>query len=121
MNSTIHSMTRRLCMILCIALAATCTQATARTPRSRVQHGVIEMIDRDARTLRVQLEGSALPLTLVWNSRTRFVGESRYVTAAELRQGNPVTVWYLTPFFGERFATKIGIERGLVPSVRPSH
>lgn len=113
MISVIQSTMRRLCMILCVALVAICTQASARTPRSRVQHGVIEMINHDASTLRIQRDGEAVPLTLVWNSRTRFVGDSRFVSAAELRQGAPVTVWYLTPLFGKRFATKIVIEPGL--------
>jgi hypothetical protein len=121
MNSMIQSTMRRSCAVLCIAMVATCSQASARTPRSRVQHGVIEMIDRVARTLRIQSDGQANPLTLVWNSRTRFIESGRFVSAAELRQGTPVAVWYLTPLFGERFATKIVNERGLVRPVRPSH
>ena len=121
MNSMIQSTMRRSCAVLCIAMVATCSQASARTPRSRVQHGVIEMIDRVARTLRIQSDGQANPLTLVWNSRTRFIESGRFVTAGVLTKGTPVTAWYLTPLFGERFATKIVNERGLVRPVRPSH
>ncbi len=124
-----------LCVALCAALIATCSHASARPPRPRVESGAIETIeqngrilrvqccsgtietiDRDARILRIQRQGEAVPLTLVWNSQTRFVEGTRFVTAAALTKGTPVTVWYHTPFFGKRFATKIVIERG---SVRP--
>ena len=64
--------------------------------------------------LRIQREGEAVPLTLVWNSQTRFIEGTRSVTAAEVTKGTAVTVSYHTPFFGKRFATKIVIERGAV-------
>jgi len=73
---------------------------------------VIESIDRDAYVLLLRLRGDARPLTLVWNSRTRFVEEARLVTAAELRMGAPVAVSYRTPFFGKPFASKIDFECG---------
>ena len=122
-----------LCAALCAALIATCSQASARPPQPRVQSGTIETIERDARILRdpccsgtietvdqnarilrVQRQGEAVPLTLVWNSRTSFVEGTRLVTAAELTNGARVTVWYRTPFFGKPFATKIVIERSAV-------
>jgi len=78
------------------------------------------MIDQDARILRIRRDGEATLLTLVWNSRTKCVEGTRIVTAAELTKGTQVTLWYRTPFFGERFATKIVIERRSVSSVRPS-
>lgn len=106
-------------MVLCVAIVATCTQAPARTPRSRVQHGVIEMIDHDARTLRIQRDGEAVPLTIVWNRLTDFVEGSHFVTAANLTKGTPVTIWYLTPLFGKRFATKIVIDGLGRPSAPP--
>ena len=145
---TIHTMNTKsqipattLCAALCAALIATCSQASARPPQARVESGTIqtveqdgrtlrvqccigaiETIDRDARILRIQRQGEAVPLTLVWNSRTRFVKGTRFVTAAELTNGAPVTVWYHTPFFGKRFATKIVIERGPVrPTQHPPH
>ncbi|MEQ1862168.1 MAG: hypothetical protein ABMA13_19805 [Chthoniobacteraceae bacterium] len=118
---------------LCAALFATCSEASARPPRAQVESGTIETIqqngrtlrvqccigtietiDRDARILRIKPRGEAAPLTLVWNSRTHFVKGTRIVTAAELTKGASVTVWYHTPLFGKRFATKIVIERGPV-------
>ena len=120
-----------LCAALCAALIATSSQASARPPRARAESGTIETIeqngrtlrvqccigtietiDPDARVIRIQRQGEATPLTLVWNTQTRFVEGTRFVTAAELKKGAPVTVWYHTPFLGKRFATKIVIERG---------
>ena len=133
MNTEAQIPTSTLCAALCAALIATCPQASARPPQPRVESGTIETVDRDARILRdpccsgtietidqnarilrVQRDGEAVPLTLGWNSRTIFVEGARFVTAAELAKGTPVTVWYRTPFFGKRFATKIVIERSAV-------
>ena len=117
----------------CAALIATCSQVSARSPQPRVESGTIkaaahdgrnlrdkgccgniEMIDQDARILRIQRDGEAVPLTLVWNSQTRFIEGTGFVTAAALTKGARVTVSYHTPFFGKRFATKIVIERSAV-------
>lgn len=133
MNTNAHISPNVLCTALCAALIATCTQASARPPQPRAESGTIEKIGHDARTcrdqsccgtietidynarlLRIQRDGDAGPLTLVWNGRTSFVDGTRSVTAAELTRGTRVTVWYRTPFFGKRFATKIVIERGAV-------
>ena len=137
---TIHTMNTKakipaniICAALCAALIATCSQASARPPQARVESGTIQTVEQDgrilqdpccsgtiatidqnARILRVQRYGEAIPLTLVWNSRTIFVEGARVVTAAALTRGTPVKVWYRTPFFGKRFATKIVIERSAV-------
>ena len=126
MNTKAQIPAATLCAAFCAALIATCSQAFARPPQARVESGTIqtveqdgrtlrvqccigtiEMIDRDARILRIQRHGEAVPLTLVWNSRTRFVKGTRFVTAAELTKGTPVTVWYHSPFFGKPFVTKV--------------
>jgi hypothetical protein len=133
MNTKAQIPATTLCAALCAVLIATCSQASARPPRAQAEGGTIETIeqngrtlrvqccigtietiDRDARILRIQRQGEAVPLTLVWNNQTRFVEGTRSVTAAELTKGTPVTVWYHTPFFGKRFATKIVIERNAV-------
>ena len=133
MKTKTKTSTNTLCAALCAALIATCSQASARTPQPRSESGTIgtigqdanthrdknccgtiETIDPDARILRIHRDGEAVPLTLVWNSQTRFIEGTRFVTAAELTRGARVTVWYHTPFFGKRFATKIVIERGAV-------
>ena len=105
---------------LCAALIATCPEASARSPQPRVESGTVETIGQDSRTrrdqrccgtigtidqnarmLRIQREGEAVPLTLVWNSQTRFIEGTRSVTAAEVTKGTAVTVSYHTPFFGK--------------------
>ena len=119
-----------LCTALCAILMATCAMASARSPqpstasgtigsvgpeartfRDKCCCGTVEMINPDARLLRIRLPDGAAPLELFWNSQTRFIEGDRFVTAAELTKGATVTVWYHTPFFGKRFATKIVIER----------
>ena len=127
---------------LCAALIATCSQVSARSPQPRVESGTIEragqdgrnlrdkgccgaieMIDQDARVLRVHRDGETVPLTLVWNRQTRFIEGTGFVTAAALTKGARVTISYHTPFFGKPFATKIVIERGTVrpKQSRPHH
>ena len=96
---------------LCAALIATCSQVSARSPQPRVESGTIEtaeqdgrnlrdkgccgtieMIDQNARILRVQRDAEAVPLTLVWNSQTRFIEGTGFVTAAALTKGARVTL-----------------------------
>lgn len=110
MNNITPGSKRRLCRALFLIAAG--TPASARTPRARVQQGNIQTIDRDARVLRIQCDEKPVPLTLVWNNRTSIFKENRAITASEQTNGTPVTVWYPTPFFGERFATKIVIQGG---------
>jgi hypothetical protein len=110
--------TGRFHAILCVALMATCPHVSALQPRPRVLSGKIEAIDRTARLLRVRGDFEAASLTLVWNDRTRFFEGSRIVTAAELTKGTSVVIWYGTPFFGERYATKIVIGEGPVRSAK---
>ena len=128
-----HRGSGALSAALCAALIATCSQVSARSPQPRVESGTIETaepdgrnrrdkgccgtieaIDQDARILRVRRDGEAVPLTLVWNSQTRFIEGTDFVTAAALTKGARVTLSYHTPFFGKRFATKIVIERSAV-------
>jgi hypothetical protein len=130
MNTQAQVPATTLCAALCAVLIGICSQACALPPQSRVQSGTIEAIESDARILRdpccfgtiatidhnarilwIQRPGKAIPLTLVWNRRTIFVEGARFVDATRLKKGTAVTVWYRTPFFGKRFATKIVIER----------
>ncbi len=133
-----HRRSGTLCAAWCTALIAICSHASARSPQPRVASGTIETteqdgrnlrdkgccgtietIDQDARILRVRRDGEAVPLTLVWNSQTRFIEGTDFVTAAALTKGARVTVSYHTPFFGKRFATKIVIERSAVRPKQP--
>lgn len=118
MNTAFKIPTAKFCAAVCFALMATCSPATARPPQAIVQRGTIEAIDRDAHILRLQRHGEAVSLMLAWNSRTHVFEGTRAVTADELTRGASVTVWYRNPLFGERFATKILIEIGLVRPVQ---
>jgi hypothetical protein len=106
-----------LVLALCIAGLAISTNATARTARARIQQGIIQTIEPERHLLRLRAADQTALLTIVWDNRTRFFDNMRSVTDAELKKGMLVTVSYHTPFFGERFATKIVIERA-VPGAR---
>lgn len=102
---------------------------SARQPQASVEQGVVESvnsdsrhrredccsgtiktIDEDARVIVIQRPGESVPLTLKWNNKTKFLENNDFVTPATLKNGALVTVWYRTPFFGKRFATKIVVE-----------
>lgn len=117
MNPALHQAVMRLGTILCLAVLAVGTDVAARTPRARVQQGIIQTIEPQERILNLRPTGQPGLLTIVWNSRTSFYDGTRVVSVAELRKGVLVTVSYHTPFFGERFATKIVIERA-IPAAR---
>jgi hypothetical protein len=102
MNTITQRTMKRFCGVLCVALLATCLQASAKRPRARVQRGTIERIDQDARVLRLRRHGEAVPLTPVWDNRTRLIEGPRTVTAAGLTKDTAVTVWYRSPLFGGR-------------------
>jgi hypothetical protein len=77
------------------------------TVRPREEFGTIQSIDIGTRRLTVNPAREAKPLTLIWNSQTRFLQDWRFTTVEQLKQGTRVTVYYHSPFFGDRFATKI--------------
>jgi hypothetical protein len=105
MNTISTSTLGRSILILSSALLATSSEVFAKHPRPRVANGSIEMIDWKTRTLRIKTDVE--PLTLVWNDRTLFTAGNRKATAGELARRTPVTVWYYTPWIGERFASRI--------------
>lgn len=78
-----------------------------RAVRPREEFGTIQSIDIGTRRLTVNPAGEAKPLTLIWNSQTRFLQDWGFTNVERLKQGTQVTVYYRSPFFGERFATKI--------------
>ena len=94
-------------LILSSALLATSAEVSAKHPRPRVANGSIEVIDWTTRTLRIKTDTDPGSLTLVWNDRTLFTAGNRKASAAELARRKPVTVWYYTPWIGERFASRI--------------
>lgn len=79
----------------------------ALPPRSHSEQGVIEVVDPIARVLQLRRPDRSEPLRVIWNMRTRFVAGQHFTNANQLRFGRAAEVWYRTPLFGERFATKI--------------
>ena len=96
-----------LALVFTAVLSATTVEAIARPPRGRDADGVIESVDEHARTLRLRTAKTSKPMTLVWNSRSRFVEEARFVCPARLGAGALVTITYRAPLFGKPFATRI--------------
>jgi hypothetical protein len=79
----------------------------AITVRAREEFGTIQSIDFQTRRLTVNPARDVKPLTLVWNSSTQFLQDSHFTTIERLKPGMQITVYYHSPFFGDRFATKI--------------
>jgi hypothetical protein len=96
------------------------TEIFARPPQATEGRGIVAAVDHNARMLHLQRAGEAVPLPLTWSDRTRFIKQDTAVTPAELRKGGNVTVWYHTPLFGPRWATKIQIEAELKARKEPS-
>ena len=73
---------------------------------SREMSGTVQRMDRQ--TLILQPAGPTKPVTLAFDrKRTKFVRGNHFVSAEALRAGTAVQVRYRTPFFGERFATRV--------------
>ena len=81
-----------LSTILLLVLSAGNPDASARSPQPRVEEGFIERIDQPNRVLQFRRSKESEPLLIVWNSLTRFVKNSCFVSPGELRVGTPVTV-----------------------------
>jgi hypothetical protein len=109
-------------IILAVVLGTFCgiSDAKARPPQSRNEQGLIESVDPTARVLQLRRPHRSEPLRLVWNARTRFVAGQHFTNADQLRSGRAAQVWYRTPLFGERFATKI-VLRDSTPATRPAN
>ena len=89
------------------AFTAGSSEALALPRLGRDAAGIVERLDRNAKTFQLRRAKDARPMTLTWNSRTRFIEGAQFVDAAILREGAPVRVIYHSPFFGERFVTKV--------------
>jgi hypothetical protein len=91
-----------------LVTAVLATQSVfGRAVRSREEFGTIQSIDIGTRRLTVNPTRGTKPLTLIWNSQTWFLRDWRFTNVERLKQGTRVTVYYRSPFFGDRFATKI--------------
>lgn len=114
MQINLPSASTRLVILIGLIAAVFTGEISARPPQARTEFGTVAAADANARVIRLQLRCTAIPLTLVWNQRTRIFHGADAVSTAHLTLGTPVKVWYRTPIFGERFATKITIEKRFV-------
>ena len=89
------------------AFIAGSSEALALPRLGRDAAGIVERLDGNAKTFQLRQTNEARPMMLAWNSRTRFTAGAEFVAAAKLREGAPVRVIYHSPFFGERFVTKV--------------
>ena len=105
-------------LLILVTMAVLSSTSLARPPQPAQQVGIIEAVDHAARTLRLRQTGEAGSLTLTWNNRTRFIEHDTAATAAALRKGASVRVWYRSPLFGPRWATKVHLEGGADASTR---
>src|SRR2546425_1406788 len=93
-----------------IALAVFCLTATdtwAHPPGSRQLVCKIETMDRYTRTLTLDCDKEVKPLDLVWHDDTWFVQNQHFTNSEALKQGLMVRVYYWSPFFGKKFATRV--------------
>lgn len=75
--------------------------------RPREESGAIQSVDFQARRLTINLGCSDKTLTVAWDSWTRFIDGLDSTTVDRLKRGMRIKVYYHSPFFGERYATKI--------------
>jgi hypothetical protein len=86
------------------------SRALAHTPPARKAHAVIQSIDYQERMLTLTYAQEKGPQKLIWNSDTQFLRNRKPVQVTELKQGEHVTVYYHSPFFGKPFATKVVLD-----------
>ena len=101
---------RSVRILILVMLSATIFAAKSVfgiTVMPREEFGTIQSIEIGTHRLTVIPARAAKPLTLIWNSQTRFLQDWRFTNVERLKQGTRVTVYYHSPFFGDRFATKI--------------
>lgn len=98
----------RLCWFaLGVILSLAPLESQARQPRARERQCVIQTIERDSRTMTLQCGSDAKALELVWTKQTKFLQDGKFADAAPLKTNQAVVVYYRSPFFGRKFATKV--------------
>jgi len=88
-------------------LLLSATTASAHTVRSRPACGVVERLDVAGRTVQFAPKHGKAPTELALTRQTKFVHNSRFAPAEELKDGTRAVIYYRTPFFGRPFVTKV--------------
>lgn len=114
-----HRLPRLFVTLLLAASLIGGSEALALTPRGRDTAGVIERLNENTKTFQLRRSKDAPPMTLTWNSRTRFIEGAQFVDASKLRKGTPVSVIYHSPFFGNPFVTKVVLDGATAIQTRP--
>ncbi len=105
-----HRLPRLFVTLLLGASIVGNAEALALTPHGRDAAGVIERLNENTKTFQLRQSKDAKPITLSWNSLTRFIEGAQFVDASKLRKGTPVSVSYHSPFFGNPFVTKVVLD-----------
>jgi hypothetical protein len=88
-------------------IASTITPAFANTPRGRCVTAIIQSVNPARKEIVVGTDHKPDALTIGWNNRTVFVAGTELANAAILSRGASFQITYQSPFFGERFASRI--------------
>ena len=106
--------------IIVLTMLVQIPRSFGRPVRAREQFGTIQEVDVRTRRLTIDVGRDREPLALVWNSSTWFVEGIHFTSVERLKRGMQVIVYYHSPFFGDRYATKIVVRTrsndGAVPA-----
>ena len=106
-----NSSRRLLTALLFVVLSFTAANVEARSPRAREWCGVLEQLNSEQRSLNVRSSKENKPLEVLWTKDTRFIHNGKFDSSSALK-GTKVCVYYHSPFFGRRFASKVVWENG---------
>ena len=93
--------------LLVALFAAAALPAAAHTVRPRPASGVVESLDSETRTLWFTSAPGQAPRQFVVTRQTKFIRDSHFAPASELKPGAKAVVYYRSPFFGKPFITKV--------------
>ena len=93
-------------VLTALALLAA-SPASAHTTLSRPASGVVESLDFETRTLWFTTAPGQAPRQFVVTRQTKFIHDSHFAPASELKPGAKAVVYYRSPFFGKPFITKV--------------
>lgn len=99
-------------MLVPAIFCSTTISAWARPPRARERQCVIETIGWSMRAMTLRCAKDAEALQLAWTKQTQFVKDGRFTDSAQLKPGQRVTIYYHSPFFGQKFASKVVWQSG---------
>ena len=81
--------------------------AAAMPPTGQRRTGTIERVDLETQHLTFRADREDESKAYVWNKRTRFVREIRFIEASALSKGARADVTVHSPFFGEPFVSRV--------------